>query len=286
MTKQLVFTLLTVLIAVALLLGCIAAVARLWESSGLEVRLPVLAISGVVVLLATLALVSLAFGTFGLSDKSQALALPEGSVRAVIALSLVVLFAILSVFLFESLNLGEARSIGELNEQQKTEFLINNKSMTDIVVTMDAGKYKVTYRDPSNQTSGDFAKQLLVLVGTLVTAVSSFYFGSKSGAVGAVSDGAKMPPIVRSVTSDKPLSVSTPGQYNVSVTGDNLNTVKAVKFVKGSDQISATEVVSNDSLVKCNIEVTGQTPQGAWGVTVIDGLSRSDTRPNAITVQG
>jgi hypothetical protein len=68
-----------------------------------EVGLPVLAIAGVIPLLLALGLVSVAFSIFDLDDKSQALALPEGSVRAVIALSLVVLFAILTIFTIRKL---------------------------------------------------------------------------------------------------------------------------------------------------------------------------------------
>lgn len=69
-----------------------------------ELSLPVLAIAGVVALLGSLALVAVSFSSVNMADKSQPLALPQGSVRAVIALSLVVLFAILTVYLFSSLN--------------------------------------------------------------------------------------------------------------------------------------------------------------------------------------
>ena len=60
--------------------------------------LPLLAIGGVVVLIFMLATVSMIFSALGLTNKELAMGLPEGSIRAVIALSLIVLFAILSDF--------------------------------------------------------------------------------------------------------------------------------------------------------------------------------------------
>jgi len=64
---------------------------RSWQS---QVLLQMMAFS---------ALTAIAFVVFGLDDNSQALGLREGSVRAVVALSLVPLFTILSVYLYGSL---------------------------------------------------------------------------------------------------------------------------------------------------------------------------------------
>lgn len=69
----------------------------------MAVRLPVLVITGVMALFATLALVAVAFSVAGLADPTQALGLPEGSVRAAIALSLIVIFAITSIYLYSSM---------------------------------------------------------------------------------------------------------------------------------------------------------------------------------------
>jgi hypothetical protein len=64
--------------------------------------LPLLAIGGVIVLILMLTVVAMVFSVLGLTNKAQAMGLPEGSIRAVIALSLIVLFAILSVFLYRA----------------------------------------------------------------------------------------------------------------------------------------------------------------------------------------
>ena len=73
------------------------------ESPDPTIKLPILVITGVMALFATLALVAVTFSVAGLSDETQALGLPEGSVRAAIALSLIVIFAITSIYLYTSL---------------------------------------------------------------------------------------------------------------------------------------------------------------------------------------
>lgn len=74
------------------------------QSGDVTIRLPILVITGVMALFATLALVAVAFSVAGLSDETQALGLPEGSVRAAIALSLIVIFAITSIYLYGALD--------------------------------------------------------------------------------------------------------------------------------------------------------------------------------------
>lgn len=118
-----------------------------WSLRGLpdEIKLPLLIVAAVAALLASLALVVAVFAIYQLADKTYALGLPDGSVRAIIALLLIVLFSATTVFL--------------------TVRLQNAAAGAPIV---------------------DFAKQLLTILGTLMTAVSSFYFGTR-----AVADGAK-----------------------------------------------------------------------------------------------
>ena len=127
----------TAAVLALVLVGLVWAICILIEKAcalnmGSEMKLPLLAIGGVILLLLVLAAVSVLFGVFGLSDKTQALALPEGSVRAVLALSLVVLFAILSVFLFNSLSNRPQRMVSGLAETDKNAFLNNNKTASDI----------------------------------------------------------------------------------------------------------------------------------------------------------
>jgi hypothetical protein len=112
-----------------------------WLLDGLtpELKLPLLILLAVVALLGTISLVVIAFGIFRLTDDRQPLGLPEGSVRAIIALMLIVLFAAMTVFLIARLEMARAT-------------------------------------DPSV----DATKQVLTILGTLVTAIASFYFGAQT----------------------------------------------------------------------------------------------------------
>jgi amino acid transporter len=103
--------------------------------------LPLLLIAGVVIFLGALAALVLLFVRNGLSNRNYALGLPDGSIRAIIALSLILLVAILAVFLY----IGQ----GGLG--------------TDAQPTV---------------AQTDLAKQLVTTMSTLVVAIASFYFGS------------------------------------------------------------------------------------------------------------
>src|SRR5262249_50827786 len=178
---------------------------RLINMPGLtpETRLPILAIGGVLALLIALALVAGAFTLLNLANPREALGLPEGSVRSVIALSLIVLFAIVAIYVYTNTDKPPIAQISGLTEQSKTEFLSklpNSLLITTVSngATGEAQRYTVYYRDINTQAE-DIGKQLLTLIGTLVTSVASFYFGSKSAVQVPVSSGAKPAPSLRGV---------------------------------------------------------------------------------------
>ena len=164
--------------------------------------LPVIAIGGVVLLILMLAVVTLIFSMLGLANGELAMGLPDGSIRAVIALSLIVLFAILSVFLYKGVVQGKLNTIAQLSDTDRTQFLKEHATLPDLQSDVSRDKegkpilakdekgdpvknadgtakylYDVTYSGTTNAASQDFAKQLLVLLGTLMTAITSFYLG-------------------------------------------------------------------------------------------------------------
>jgi hypothetical protein len=144
-------------------------------------QLPIMAITGVMALLVSLALVSLTFSLAGLSDRGEALGLPRGSVRAVISLSLIVLFAITS-FAFQSSFAGGVQKTEALTEGEAAALRANLHG-DELVATLPSGDAQrptvVVYRTGS-RTAEDFARQVFTIVGTLMTAVASFYFGSRA----------------------------------------------------------------------------------------------------------
>lgn len=277
--KQSLTKVIVVTAVVLLIVACLGVAISLYSGNRpLELTLPLLIISGVMMLLVTLALTAFVFSGVELTDKTQALGLPEGSVRSVIALSLVLLFAILAVYLYSSMSsrgrILEAKGLTQEASTQLKQNLLPGQFVFEQQVA-DNGKTTVSvyYRETANPASDDFAKQLLVMIGTLVTAVSSFYFGSKT-AIAAQSD-ANNPgdaPVIRSINPSKVIrGVLT----KLEITGDGLDTVKEVKAVSNDRQVLATDVTSSASGVKCSLAMDLSAPTGAWDIVVSDGTGKT-----------
>lgn len=245
-----------------------------------SVKLPLLVITGVLVLLVGLALISVAFALLKLSDQSEALALPQGSIRAVLALALVLIFAILTVFLYSDLAAqppGKLSSISGLTSVQAKSLSSTVKVVSELAeqkATDDKSPatFTVYFREAKNPAAEDFAKQVLVMIGTLVTSVTSFYFGSKGAATSTPgADTAKPAPKLTAATPN-PLNKTNPAHLQIA--GDNLELVNAVKLIKGTYQITADTVTSNANLVKCDFKLEETYPIGAWDVVVTDSNGR------------
>jgi len=278
-------TALIIVIVAFLLFGVIFGLGYSLAGVARDGALPVLAIAGVVLLLAALALVSVAFSVFGLVDTKQALALPEGSIRAVIALSLIVLFAILTVYLYGSMSNARVNAVSELTQQQKENFVnsLAKEQVVSVTPSTKEGLFTVYFHD-RNPTSDDFAKQLLVLIGTLVTAVASFYFGTR--AAGAEAPASAVPRTGPEIRGVAPAGLARGGAVplDLDIAGDRLDLVKEVKITSGSSQIIATDVVSNASTVRCKLSLGPNVPTGPWDVIVTDGIGRTASLPHALII--
>jgi hypothetical protein len=118
--------------------------ARALKGGDTWITLPLLIVAAVIGLLGAIAFVVVAFSMYGLIDGAEPLGLPAGSVRALIALLILIIFSTMTVFF-----------VGVL-------------------------------KDPNvNAAAQDLAKQVLTVLGTLLTAISSFYFGSQSATAAA-----------------------------------------------------------------------------------------------------
>jgi hypothetical protein len=254
------------------------------DAAGPELTLPLIVIIGAVVLLLTLALVAVTFSILDMQDKTQALALPEGSVRAVIALMLLLVFAIAAIFLYSNVSSsGKLRSVENLTAAQVNGM----KKQVAILFTVPElsekkdEKYTAYYKDPTSDAANDIAKQLIVLLGTLVTAVASFYFGSSS--VASARDAADR--AFRGVAGPNATGVNPPALnadgtlQSLTITGVNLQNVTAVELVSGDKKtrINADpgSVKASATNVSCNVTVPKGTPPGSYDVTVTDNTNNS-----------
>jgi hypothetical protein len=249
-----------------------------------EAKLPLLTIVGVIALFVALAFVAFGFAGLDLTDRTQALALPEGSIRAAIALCLVVLFAIISVSLYSGLAEGPIRFLAGLSKEQSDAFTRDTVRVqiitTQMVGTAKDTTYTVYYRQSASRASEDFAKQLLVMIGTLVTAVASFYFGTKA-APNTAAPESRAPPVLASVD---PNTLAQGAITDLDLTGSNLLPVTHVSLVQGTSKLSATDVMSSDSAVSCSVKVPAGTSPGKWDVLVTDASGRTARLGGAVTL--
>lgn len=120
---------------------------------------PIYLVFSVMALVGILSLSSALLHHLGLSSENEALGLPKGSVRALIALSLIVIFAIMIIY----------------SQMQLSDSPMKNPDGT--YMTYDNGS--IMYFIPSEEKK-DFSMQTLTTVSTLVVAVAGFYFGTRS----------------------------------------------------------------------------------------------------------
>jgi hypothetical protein len=221
----------------------------------------------------------------------------------VIAISLIVLFAILSVFLYDGIRFGTSSTIENLSDDARLQIIKDHQAATNIqsspngkcmlkgqvhdcpptgqATADDQPLYNVTFGNAS-PTSDDFAKQLLVLLGTLMTAVTSFYLGAGTASQAASTSMPTMTgidPTTHSIANDG-------ATIHLQVSGNNLNIVTRAKIVRGGVQILGTNVRSNPTSLTCDIAVSQRNtpPDGPWDVVVDDGGSKSAILQGALTI--
>lgn len=125
----------------------------------------------------------------GLTTNEEALGMPEGSIRALIAMSLILMFAIIGVTVLYS-GIGgepvESKGITSAQLERLENVQIISISIVDPAASPGSERFNVTARPEISQAGHDYGLQLLTTVSTLVVAVAGFYFGSR-----AVNQGAK-----------------------------------------------------------------------------------------------
>lgn len=144
-----------------------------------EILLTLVLVTAVIALVSTIAGLLWLLRAWGLASRDEALGLPPGSIRAILALMLVLIFAIMSIFLFYQSTVGVSSSRGIGLEQLN---LLPADRIVSIVRAAPGpnGEEKFDVAVSGSIASQQLAQQLVTLLGTLVTAIAAFYFGSSS----------------------------------------------------------------------------------------------------------
>lgn len=162
---------------------------------------------GLLVLMATaLTLTAIVFGGLNLNDANEAFGLPSGSVRTLLAVGVMVLFAVFGLKFFseaqeearmprpgdkpfEQIEVPLARLPDEITRYKQVPSLLvvvaspgRAASGTDAGANAKLNLYTLESRPSASAM--DAQKQLLTAIITLLTTVVGFYFGSKSAGDG------------------------------------------------------------------------------------------------------
>ena len=192
------------------------------------------------------------------------------------------------------MNNGSLSHVGGLTKAQKDAFIDDVPKQQIVRIEPTTTKtpyghtvevYAVVFRAPRDPATDGFAKELLILLGTLVTSIASFYFGTKAAAPATVSnqETAEEPdPLIESV--DPTTGTAGGGPMSVRVSGKNLNNVKGLKIVSGETELLATGLKSNDAEAEGTLVISAGSPVGAWDVIVTDAAGKTSTLSDAFTV--
>ncbi len=143
-----------------------------------EIQMGMVTVLALSVLIMLIYLMAAGFSSYRLSTPKHALGLPDGSIRALIALFLIVIFVMVSVYLFRSISGRTGAVLPGLTAVQVAALGDRLADVAERRDTAGVAIYDVTLRAGVTPAGEQLALQLVTILGTLVTAVAAFYFGS------------------------------------------------------------------------------------------------------------
>jgi hypothetical protein len=164
-----------------------------------ELQLGLVIVLAVFMLMVLLFIMAGGFVQFGLADPKQALGLPEGTIRALIALILIMLFVIVGIYLFRTVGEGVVTLRGLTADEVRA---LGPRVLTSTQVA-GTDAFNVTLQGGLSDDGARLAQQLVTTIGTLVVAVAGFYFGTSATAA-AASAVAQARPLAIRTTSPLP----------------------------------------------------------------------------------
>ena len=169
----------------------------------IELDSVVLLIAGFVTVTLVLYTGTIIMTVLGMRTKTEALGMPPGSIRALIAMVLILIFAIIGVVVLkQSIEAGIYTSTGVTQAQIDAiraggGTVLQQDRMPPAPgapATSSEPLYTAQIRQAMTPEGHDFALQLLTTVSTLVVAVAGFYFGSKNlGSAAEIALAARAP---------------------------------------------------------------------------------------------
>jgi hypothetical protein len=228
-----------------------------------EISQTIILVIGLGGLVALLVISVTIFRATQLLNKDSAFGLPEGTIRAIIAIGLILIFAMVSVFIYYQVkNPPTSREIVMTEEQYQqvpVESIIFAKPDKD-----NSELFTVILAQPRNQNSDDIAKQLLTTIGTLAVAVAGFYFGTQTKSSQRQEVSSASPEI----TDFSPKGGKQGQPINLEIVGKNLTQPKAVKFTLGDTEMDLEDIKAFNTKIKGKLKIDVNQLPGKYILTV------------------
>jgi hypothetical protein len=262
-----------------------------------ELQIGFLVVGAIATFMTLLFILAAGFSAMNLTDPKQALGLPEGSIRAMIALILILVFVIFGIYLFHMTGTGTTVYLGTMaKETLPASMTIAGRPIKSS--PRSDGGYDVWLVMDVDQDAKKLATQLISIVGTLVVAVSGFYFGSATSTTAARREreelaaaqdaarggGAGGGTTTLKVTGLTPGSAKR-GTVTLTVTGQGFKSAASFRLVRGTEQMAATEVTSpTPTTLRGTIAVDKEPGGGSWDLEVQNPDGATAPLPAAFTI--
>ena len=178
-------------LAVLMAIGGVIAAANALGSTALFAYL----LAGILLLALVFIMIATVLNNLGLSSHEYALGLPRGSIRAVLAVVLTVIFAGLSVYLMGELDDAKTVVSGLKSKPASPGEGFVVREITDGTETT----WSIVSLKPAEATV-ELAKQIFTTVATVLVMVIGFYFGNRSTEASVVGD---LPPARQAIKDGK-----------------------------------------------------------------------------------
>jgi len=231
--------------ALAIIAAIVAGLIWLPEPSRKpEILMGLVIVLTVSTMILLLFIIAAAFAALKLTDPRQALGLPDGSIRALIALLLIMIWISLSIYLFNQI---------------------------------------ADSSTPNNEERDRLAQHIITTMGTLVVAVAGFYFGTSSvkEARATLRDAAALSaPSIRSIIPRKSPGNQN---INATILGKNFRAPLSVLFVKadGTQETEARITSPSDTKISCTFNLSSP---GVYDLIVINKDGSEDQLEDAFTI--
>jgi hypothetical protein len=221
--------------------------------------LPILALSSVLLLLGALLVFTTLIHLIDLSDPKSALGLPDGSVRALLALALLGLFAIMASSVLVNPPAHQLKGIPERLISALAQYNPNEPDIFWVPDRRTDSNQPLTFTAMINPTThvDEFGKQMLTLVGTLMTAVISFYFGSAASSQTAQGESGAQP----NPTGVSPTAATEQAAQLYTITGTRLANVTRIEAIPEN---GGSPVVADAKATNAEAKATLKLNKGKW----------------------